>query len=166
MKTHHILTTAIFLFIVTFSALAAELSQGPAITADDLAKQLNIFSASINYKQDTPFSKLTVGLIYKEKDANGTYVEKKELLYTQYDLRKKTTEQTIKVLVDSNASTIIVDSWSSRGKGIQFSTPFSTLNPPDKMADGSFALVTFFKDSKNSEPDIKGVLTLIVTPNN
>jgi len=160
-----ILIPLTFLYATTFSAIAVELSQGPAIAASDLAKQLNILSASIDYKQDTPFSKLTVGLIYKEREDSGEFKEKVELVYTTFSLPKSTMRQTITVFVSPDASTTILGGASARGKGISLPAPNSVSNPPDILKDGNYAFVTLYSDSKgNSGESIKGILELVVKP--
>lgn len=166
MKIPQIVTSIGILFVATSAAFPAELSQGPAIDATDLAKLLNAFTVSLVYKRETPFSKLTVERVYRERNSDETYSDKKELFYTTYDLPKQVTEQTIKVLLSADASAIIVGGSSSRGKGMQLSSPNSSLNPPSKNEDGSFSMVTVYEESEKSKPKVKGVLTLIAISGN
>jgi hypothetical protein len=163
MYTRYIPTTVLAILASSFLATAGSFQTGPGITASDLASQLGINAASMIYQQDTPFSKLTVGLRYKERTSAGKFEEKQSLLYTTYTLPQSTTKQEIKVLFSQDGSTVIVGTNKSHGKGINLPPPNTLMNPPALMKDGTYALMFLYSDPKDTaEEDIKGVLELIV----
>jgi len=143
---------------------------GADITVSDLAKHLGVQTFSMIYRQDEPFSKLSIHLVYKERSDAGKLEEKKSLINTTYALpiNKKEKETPIKILFSRDKSTIIAGStWSISGEGLDI-TDASTINKlPERLEDGAFVLVKVY-DSTNpnfgNDESIKGILQLIVSP--
>lgn len=145
--------------------VAGDLSRGPEITASDLACQLGVFNTSLLYKQDKPFSKLTVGLVYKERNDKGEYTETKQMVGgATYPLPKSTTEQVVKIFADKTASTVIVGPCSYRWQGIELPVFISTRMPPEILKDGNYALVKVLSDPQKNDSDenVKGIWELIL----
>jgi hypothetical protein len=165
MKPHSIYITTLAILTSVTLATAGTFEIGSAITAADLASQLDVHSASMIYRQDKPFSKITVGLIYKERSDAGKLEEKESLVATTYPLPGSTKEQTIKILFSSDRSTVIVGSATSGGKGLMITAPSATYNPPYRMKDGTLVLASTYSDPKDSsEEGMKSIVQLIVIP--
>lgn len=158
-----IITVLTILASVTL-ADAESFEAGADITAMDLASQLGVKTASMIYRQDTAFSKISVGLFYLERNAAGKLEEKQPLLYATYSLPHSTTEQSIKILYSSERCTVIVSGFSSTGKGVTMEAPYSTSNPPTRLKDGRLVLASTYADPMNSsEERIKSILQLTVS---
>lgn len=156
------LSSVLGVFLLS-AAQADEVVQGPGITVDDLAYQLGVTGASLVYKRDKPFSKLLVGVVYKERGSDGKYAEAASLVVTTYNLEKPTTEQPITVLLSKDATSVTVGRSRSRGKGIEFAESMSTMNPPARREKDSYEWITVFQDCEaGGETRIKGVVDLLI----
>jgi len=163
MKPTCIPVTALAILASAAIALSGTFEIGPGITASDLASQLGVQSASMIYRQEKPFTRITVGLIYKERSDNGTLEEKETLVYTSYSLPTSTKEQAIKILLSGDRSTVITGSTTSSGKGVKITPPSATSNPPYRMKDGTLVLISTYSDPRNnSEEGMKSIVELIV----
>lgn len=145
------------------TAQAGELMHGAGITVDELAKQMGVTGASMVYKRDKPFSKLSVGVTYKERGSDGKFTDGTSILFTTYTLDKPTNEQAITILTSKDATTVVVGKSSSRGKGIDLPLPAGSSNPPTRRDDGRYDWITIFHDSDGSAEDrVKGVVEIFV----
>ena len=165
MKTRTIHTSILAILLSSSLLTAGTFEIGPNLKASDLATQLGVYSASMIYRQEESFSRLAIGLLYKERSTDGKFKEKQSLVYTTCALPKSTKEQEIKILFSRERSTVIVGSVTSNGKGVEMPPPNALMNPPHRMKDGSLVLMSTYSDPlNNSEEGMKSILELIVIP--
>ena len=148
--------------ILSSSAFAGSVIQGPPITAANLAKQLGVFSYTLTYKQERPYKSLSFNLSYKERTPDGSYSEKAFLSASTHTFMLPETKTSLTIFVDKEKSMVISDSSSSGGHGYDLGSVYSTRTPPQLRPGGGYILLTTTIDPKetDTEDNIKGILEL------
>lgn len=160
------LVTLAIACVWSFAAWGGTVESGPPITAAQLAQQMKVFTYSLTYKQERPFTALSFALTYKERKSDGSYELTKELVVRTAPLPLPHKEISLAVLVGDERSTVSSGSFSSGGKGVEIGGVFSTQIPPPLRPGGGYVLLRVSLDPHlaNSEENTKGILELEIKP--